>query len=230
MTDASELIAVLSQWRGYFQTLGGLYFQTLTQEQIDSMAVADYSALLASDDALVSQGFNDIYRYLRKRNTGTQQELATDFTSCFLGVLSYQGHSAAPYESLFRDSSGLLMGKPRGEVYHTFKQARVRLKEGVDLPDDHLSFELEFLSILCDRAIAALEEGDFGLALETVRLQREFLDTHILSWFDRFFNLSNRLLKTRFYKGVLKVTKGLLETLPEVLDDLMAVIGDNLEQ
>jgi TorA maturation chaperone TorD len=122
------------------------------------------------------------------------------------------------------------MGKPRGEVYHTFKQARVRLKEGVDLPDDHLSFELEFLSILCDRAIAALEDGDFGLALETVRLQREFLDMHILSWFDRFFNLSNRILKTRFYKGVLKVTKGLFETLPEVLDDLIAVIDDNLEQ
>ena len=37
-------------------------------------------------DGTTDDGRNDIMRYLRRRNTGTREELASDFTSVFYGI------------------------------------------------------------------------------------------------------------------------------------------------
>lgn len=62
--------------------------------------------------------------------------------------------------------------------------------------------------VLSDRIIAALEAGDDAEALRQVRVSRAFLADHILSWFDTFQDLALLLLETRFYRGVLKISKG----------------------
>lgn len=144
--------------------LSSFYIKPLTQEQIDNLAGKDFS-LFGAGDQLLTEGFNDISRYLRKRNTGTRQELAIDFTSCFEGTKAYQGRSAVPYESVFRSETGLLMQGPRNEVFNIYKKAAVKLREDLHLPDDHLAFELEFMAILSDRTAEALRQDDTEAAL-----------------------------------------------------------------
>jgi TorA maturation chaperone TorD len=212
----------LSARAQFYRMLSSFYFRTITQDELDHMAQSDYSEFREDEEEpLIALGFNDIYRYLRKRNTGTRQELAADFTSVFVGTQSYKGHQAIPYESLFTDLSGLLMRGPHNEVYQTFKHARIKLKEGLDLPDDHLSFEFEFMAVLCDRAQAALESSDFDACLQNLRTQKKFCELHILNWFDRFYTLSSIMIKTRFYRGVLKITKGFLESEMEAIESLI---------
>jgi putative dimethyl sulfoxide reductase chaperone len=223
MADIAELIEVLKNRGAFYRTLSSLYLNTLTQEQIDTLAEADFSAF-GADEPLLTAGFDDMRRYLRKRNTGTRQELAIDFTSTFVGAQAYEGRSAVPYESVFRSESGLLMQEPRNEVYRTFKKAAVKLREGIDLPEDHLSFEFEFLAILCDRTVDALKAGDTKGAVEILTAQRAFVEDHILSWFDDLAELANKMLKTRFYRGVLKITKGYLEVDIAAIKDLIAEI------
>ena len=65
------------------QTLSALFFKTLTQEQIDALAQQDLSAFADLNEDF-DRGLNDIVRYLRRRNTGTRQQLACDFTSAFV--------------------------------------------------------------------------------------------------------------------------------------------------
>jgi TorA maturation chaperone TorD len=223
MTDTAELIEVLKNRSAFYRTLSILYFNTLTQEQIDNLAQTDFSAF-GADEPLLIAGFDDMRRYLRKRNTGTRQELAVDFTSTFMGAQAYQGRYAVPYESVYRGESGLLMQEPRNEVYRTYKAAAIKLKEGVDLPEDHLSFEFEFLAILCDRTVEALNAGDTGRAIGLLEAQRTFIEDHILSWFDDLAELANKMRKTRFYRGVLKITKGYLEVDMEAIQDLIAEV------
>lgn len=221
--EKAEILEMLDARAQFYRMLSSLYFKAIDQDELDAMAAQDFTELRqGKDESIMAQGYDDIFRYLRKRNSGSRQELACDFTSAFLGTKSVRGRQAMPYESLFRDQSGLLMQGPRNEVYQTFKAASVELKDGLDIPEDHLSFEFEFMALLCDRASAALKAGDERTCIANLKTQRKFLELHIASWFDDLYDLAVDVVETRFYRGVLKITKGFLAEEPDAIDEMMA--------
>jgi TorA maturation chaperone TorD len=226
LSEISVLHEVLAGRSAFYQTLAGFYYAPLTEEQVSSMAAASYSGFGAGDP-LLEEGFNDISRYLRKRHTGTRQQLATDYTMSFGGVDSIEGKTAVPYASVFLSDTGLLQQEPRNEVFKVFKKEALRLRSKIDLPEDHITFEFEFLSILSDRADEALSIGDLPEASRLLTLSKDFINQNILSWFDQLADLTNQIITTRFYRGVLKITKGYLLLDIQTLDDLIEVISSD---
>ena len=208
-----DMIAALKGRAAFYDLLAAIYFRPLTAEQIDNIAEMDWSEY-ADVNELFADGVNDITRYLRKRNSGTRQALAVDFTSAFAGTSSWKGRYAVPYESVHTSEEGLMFQDAYHEVFQLYKANHVAKAEGYDFPHDHLSFMCEFLVVLSDRIIAALEAGDDAEALRQVRVSRAFLADHILSWFDTFQDLALLLLETRFYRGVLKISKGFSSRMP----------------
>lgn len=207
-----SLSAQCAERAAFYRLLSQLYYEPLSQAQVDAMdpdALRDLACV--AESPLAAEGYNDMYRALRHRDTGTRQVLNVDFTGAFYGTRTFEGLTAEPYESLYTSAEGRLMGPARTDVHRTFTQAGIKVGEGVDLPDDHLSFELEYLALLCDRCQEALDADDRRQALETLGMQRAFLEEHVLNWFGRFYNLSNRVLQTRFYRGVNKVARSFLE-------------------
>jgi TorA maturation chaperone TorD len=138
----------------------------------------------------------------------------------FYGATTEGGQTAQPFESLYRCDGGALMGESRGEVYRTLKKARLKVHEGLDLPDDHLSFDAAYEAELCDRAAALLGESDRAGALQVLSEQRAFFEEHIASWFDDFRNRASSMVTTRFYQGILKVTAAFFADEPVLMDDL----------
>ncbi len=203
-----------------YRLLAQLYFKPLTQEQIDALAEIDLAAVASDDGSPFADGYNDLYRYLRKRNTGTRQELASDYTSVFYGTQTYKGRAAQPFESLYRYGGGFVMGESSGEVHSALRQSYLRVKEGIDLPDDHLSFLCEFMARQCDEIAVLIEAGCFDEALKAVGAQRAFFDAHIASWFPRFKALASKIVATRFYRGVLKITEAYVESEPHSMAQL----------
>lgn len=223
--NTEELLETLSARAQFYRMLASLYFRPITAEELDAMAAQDFSELReGADESLMAEGYDDMFRYLRKRNTGSRQELACDFTQVFSGAEVLNGRQGMPYESLFRDKSGLLMQGPRNEVYHTFREASVEIRDGLDLPEDHLSFEFEFMALLCDRAAAARKANDAEGFDTNLHTQQKFFDMHIASWFDDLYDIAMQMVQTRFYRGVLKVTKGFIEEEPEVMAELAACV------
>lgn len=218
-TSTEVLVEVLEGRREFYLALAGFYFKPLTQDQIDVMAQTDYSAF-GTDEPLLEEGFNDITRFLRKRNTGTRQMLAIDFTSSFGGAQTYKGQTATPYASVFLSEEGLLSQKQRSDVFQVFKRNLLRVIDS-STPDDHLSFMLEFLAIMSDRAADALREGHDDDARACLEESRDFIKGHILTWFDSLAEAAGRLIEARFYRGVLKVTKGYLLMDLTTIDDLL---------
>ncbi len=221
------LRAELEGRAAFLRTLAELYFAPLTQEQVDAL---DPDALhgLASrtDDPLAAEGYGDMYRALRHRDSGTRQELNVDFTGTFYGVRTYEGLAAEPYASLYTSPEGVLAGPARTSARRALARGGVRVADGVDLPDDHLSFAFEYLALLNDRAAEALDEGDGAGVRAAIEEQRDFLDECVLGWFPRFYNLSNKVLETRFYRGVNKVAKAFLTSEHDELDRLAAMLGE----
>jgi TorA maturation chaperone TorD len=193
--------------------------------ELDGMDFISRSQALG-DDSLLAQGFNDMGRGLRKRNTGTRQQLSTDFTMCYDGVETVGENVAVPYASIFLGEKALFNQEPRNEVYKLFCDEGIGLKQGVNLPEDHLSFELEFLAVLSSRAATALSDGDLEKVQYNLQLSQSFIINHIQSWIELLAERASQILKTRFYLGVLKAVRGYLELDLETINDLLEDLSD----
>lgn len=227
MDIEQTLVPYMESRTDFYKTLHKLYRWPLSQEEFDALDGEGFKVLSEQlEDGLMAAGFNDMYRFLRRRNTGTRQVLSADFTRVFLGTVTYEGFSAQPYASLFVGDGHQLMGAERTAVNKVYRAHAVRLSKGIDLPEDHLAFECEFLSIINQRAVDALRAGEYGRAVDLLKVEKHFLEEHVLNWVPRFYALANKLVETRFYRGLLRVTKGYLVDEPQVIDDLIADIQD----
>ena len=207
------------------QTLSALFFKTLTQEQIDTLAQQDLSAFADLNEDF-DRGLNDIVRYLRRRNTGTRQQLACDFTSAFVGTKTYEGKSAVPYESVFTSEDGLLCQQAYHDIVALYAREGLKKDDGLHIPDDHLSYMLEFTGVLLTRAASAIEAGDDEGARHSLACIHSFVETHMLSWFDAFSQRAQLLLETRFYRGVLYLTRGFLAFTLDITSDALEELGE----
>ena len=224
----NDIIEVLRDRAAGYRMFSRLFLKPLTEEDIDlleSMQLID-RALELEGTGLLAEGFNDMGRGVRKRNTGTRQILATDFTMCFDGIDTVDEMVAVPYASIFLGEKALFNQEPRNEVYKLFRAEGITLKSTVRLPEDHLSFELEFLAVLSDRSEAACTGGDIAEAIRNLELARDFIQNHILSWINLFSERANKILKTRFYQGVIKATRGYLTLDLETIDALLESLSD----
>ncbi len=218
--DLRDSIQTMRACASFADMLSGLLFRPLTQEQIDSLAtrgLSDFMGLNGDFD----KGINDISRFLRRRNTGTRQQLACDYTSAFIGTKTYEGKSAVPYESVFTSEDGLLCQRSFHEVLATYRREGFEKDDDLNIPEDHLSYMLEFVSVMILRAIDEIKAGDqrgIDDARQDLAAVREFVHEHILSWYGEFQERANLLLGTRFYRGVLSMGKGFLEFLCGELD------------
>ena len=218
----SELCALRAQ---VYRMLGSLYFTELTDEQISSLAEVDYDAFSGLDPELAS-GAKEIERALRHVNSSTREDLAVDYAHTFLaaGAGKTEGR-AVPYESVFMDEGGLLMGPSRDGVY------KMMLKEGVlpdaalRVPDDHLSFECEFMATMADRAAAAFEAGELERARECVDVQKDFRSAHLARWIDAFCEAVDATCRTRFYRGVSMMTRAFVRFDDELLAESAGMLA-----
>jgi TorA maturation chaperone TorD len=224
---ADNIADVLAGRAGSYRMFSRMFLKPLSESDIETFAAINYRSLVEAldDTALLAEGFRDMNSVLKKRHSGTRQQLATDFTMCFDGVATTDEQVAVPYASVFLGKEALLYQEPRHKVFKIFQAEDIRLAGDVKLPEDHLSFELEFLAILSDRVATALEQGDRDEALRNLRLSREFIDEHILSWLDLLRERADKILTTRFYRGVLKATRGYLDLDVKTIDDLIEEIA-----
>jgi TorA maturation chaperone TorD len=219
---------VLVNRAAIYRMLSRIYFKPLSEEEVETFAAMDFISLAADfeGDDLLAEGFNDMGRALKRRNTGTRQQLSTDYTMCFDGIDAIGEEVAVPYASVFLGEFALMNQEPYHKVYKLYRSESVKLKDSLRLPDDHISFELEFLALLSDRAAAALKNDEHAEVIRNFELSREFINEHILSWFDLLAERAEKLLKTRFYRGALKVTKGYLELDLQTIADLIEAYSD----
>ncbi len=220
------LIEVMESRSRSYRMFSRLYLEPLSDDDIQQLVDMDLisEAKALRDVELLAEGYNDMGRGLRRRHTGTRALLATDFTMCFDGLVTVDKLPAQPYASMFTADEPRFYGSARAEVFHRFSAAGVKVKEGFDLPADHLSFELEFMAVLAERTRDALEDDDIEEAIRLVQESQTFLSEQLQNWVPAFVERAMHILETRFYQGVLKATLGYLaldeQTLQDSLDEL----------
>jgi TorA maturation chaperone TorD len=92
-----------------------------------------------------------------------------------------------PYESIFRDPSGLVGGAYSTLVQGKYEQSAFR--QSID--SDHIGYELAFLAYLCSEEAAMLANKQVAEAERSTQLQQQFLRDHLLCWLFPFVNALN---------------------------------------
>jgi putative dimethyl sulfoxide reductase chaperone len=86
-----------------------------------------------------------------------------------------------PYQSIFRDASGLLGGAESERVRAAYRESGFETAE-----PDHITAELRFLAFLCAAEAEARQDGLAELASQCQTRQANFLRDHLLTWLPPF--------------------------------------------
>lgn len=113
------------------------------------------------------------------------------------------GFNIFPYESIFLDPSGLLGGLATDAVLNSYSQAGFTPSPDSASPD-HIGNELEMMAHLTGAEADAWEDDLPAIAENMQRLQREFLQSHLLRWLFPFV-VSVRRQNDPFFTAVVEL-------------------------
>ncbi len=217
-SDVEDLINVMKSRRNGYGFLSRLYRKEVDEGLLDELFDSTYPVSTGSDDA--DEGYRLIATFLCGIWENTVTELAADYMRTFFGH-GIDGHAAAyPFESVHTSEKRLLMQSARDEVLAIYRSAGLDKQDSWKEGEDHIAVELEFMQVLIDREMHALERGDEDEVYAQVVSQKNFLEDHIVSWSPLLTAEVRQYAKTDFYKGLAFLTDGFLENDREVLNDL----------
>ncbi len=136
------------------------------------------------------------------------EAISVEYTRLFRGVKS--GYSPLPpYESVYREESGRVFTESTLELQREYRRFGVGLvSELQGEPPDHVSFELEFMYLLCSREARAWDKDDEDEALGLLRVEKEFSRKHLEAWLPKFCNKIREYDRLGFFRGLADLTEG----------------------
>ncbi len=106
-----------------------------------------------------------------------EEYLNPDFTNLSLLHL-------VPYETFYTRSDQMIEtggANPVTDIYSAY-DFLVDYEVARVVSADHIGIEMEFMHHLCEAQLKAMEESDQEAVQELIRVQHQFLNTHLLRW------------------------------------------------
>ncbi|MCB2218739.1 MAG: molecular chaperone TorD family protein [Desulfobulbaceae bacterium] len=150
------------------------------------------------------------------------EALATEYAVLFL--LGF-GKSVSLYESVYVSPKALIMQESRDQVLALYKKEGLARTPNLDVPEDHLAIELDFMGYLVGQANQALENYNRQLAKDYLNMADGFLSQHLLKWVPRLCQDLEQMANSDFYKGIAKITGELLEFEKETFSEMLKILA-----
>lgn len=227
--EAAELRAFFENAAAFYALLSSIFYLELTEEQINGLAESGFA--FPDDGSEMGNACASMRRYLARRGPDARQDLAVDYARVFLAAGVYEGETAVPYESVYTSPEGILMQDSRDEVVREYRRWGLAIPRDLNVPEDHLAFELEFMGHLSERIAARLgvegetpagaagqaaergagraaEDGE-DIPADDVRAMMEaqaaFIDGHLLNWVPRLLERVGKFARTPFYPAITQI-------------------------
>ena len=222
------LIKLISNRSSMYGFLSRIYRAEVDQELLDQMARMALPTRTDLPD--ISEGYQMLKSFLDHITEKTVTDLAVDYAGIFLGAGTTQ-NCAYPYESVYTSPLRLVMQDARDQVLKLYRQNGLSRAKEFKEPEDHIAFELEFMSYLCQKTTKALKAKDKALVLYYLRKQKRFLEEHLVVWVPAFCTDVQRIARSDFYKAIARLTIGYLhleqELIAELMDEIKSTFPEN---
>lgn len=216
----TDLFALITDRRSTYAFLSRMFREEVSSKLLSELV--DISILAGEANGDGTKVLGEFLEKLKGSNLERAADnLAAEYASLFLNA---RDRSVFPYESVYTSPEGLLMQKARDDVLRKYAQQGLGKSENHNEPEDHLAIELEFMSLLCEQTVNALEINDLEQGMSCLQNQKEFLEQHLLVWCPRFCSDMAADSASDFYRGVALLTHDFLqselETIPELLEQV----------
>jgi TorA maturation chaperone TorD len=142
-------------------------------------------------------------------------ELRADYTRLFVGPGKI---IAPPWESAQVDEERLTFQEETLAVRAWYARFGLQVVRLYSEPDDHVGLELAFLAHMTQLALAA--ENDPARQREILAAERAFVAEHVQKWVPGWCAQVVGQARTDFYRGVARVTAGVVAELVMFLEQL----------
>lgn len=226
--ETSVAAAALSRFRAtFYLLLARTFSQELDKDALKSMDKVSEALIEASDllEISVQTDFKAGRELLRtffdqvrqEDDEGVIRDLARCYASLFLGV---GPKTVSPCESIYRSDSPLLYQSTHFEVQQAYHEIGMAKNAHFREPDDHIAVELSYMARLCELTQEAVKD-DPALPVRYLKLQREFLETHLLPWIPAFSRQLLDATPSPFYKAMAHLLKGYIQVDNQLIDSMI---------
>ena len=185
-----------------FEWLAGAFLNVPNKELLMSLDPAWFKSF-GSDSHLLAE---TLYSCVEKYSDDEIKQIAIDHTSLFAAC---RPNAPYPYESVFTGKAPLLMQDARTEVLPLYRERGYSLPTVYGFePEDHVSFELGFVSYMYSKA--ACETDDHEKKAYLVAIQ-EFKENHLINWIPAFTQRITDEAETDFMARVAALTAGIVK-------------------
>lgn len=140
--------------------------------------------------------------------TATVETLRADFRQLFVGPGRMK---VPPWESVYRSEDQLLFDQHTLQVREAYARNGMEFVKINEQPEDSIAIELEFMKVLTERLLRAVETNDQTAERLVLEQQQEFLKKHLLIWVPRFTKLTQKHAQTRFYSALAEILNGFMQ-------------------
>lgn len=229
MITKHEFAEYLAASEETYTFLSQMLFHELNEDAIEALKGQEWPQ--GTGNETLDRGYAQVKRYFNFASTDMRTQLAVEYARVFLaaGVFGSDKMTAVPYESVFTSEGHLMMQESRDDVVRRFAADGFKVNPDLHEPEDHLAFELEYVSHMSRNAAELVGAGNAEALAANVARQVEFIDAHLLNWVGDLYETAREYAKTTFYTGMLLVVLGAAEQsrdlLAEVAEQLKAGVG-----
>lgn len=205
--ELQQLKNTLSERQNVYKLLGSLYQFEVNAASLEALKRMHFPD--ATGNAVLDAGGAQLNRCIAGLQNEQLDDLAADYARTFLSAGIADGPAAYPIESVYTSRQKLIMQ----DAYEAMM--KILAAHGVapahkDLYPDHLGVELEFMGVLIERTIKAIDEGKSEAASALLDEQKDFLEKHLLNWTGKFFKDLRSVAGSDFYKALADFSEGYL--------------------
>lgn len=223
--DLYREIAEISEERNsFYMLMYALFYKEVTEDLIAALE-ARVRTLTFEEETALASGWHELAMCLARKGPDPRTDFAVDYARCMLSAGIINGEAAVPFESIYTSKERLTHQEARDKVRAIYIANGVNVDQELNLPEDHLAFELEFLAIMADRARELALAQDKEALLANLVCQRSFIGDHLLNWIGAFEENLVACALTKFYVAITHILQGFLEQDAALLDEVIALLG-----
>ena len=141
-----------------------------------------------------------------------EEEIDSIYADCMHLLIGPGKPAAPPWESVYSEANeGLIFQQETLDVRKAYRDFGLQVDQLHHEPDDHIAYEMEFVSLLCEKSAELLKSGRDDEAQEAESALQSFLSEHLLKWGFQWCDLVDGKASTDFYRGVSLITRGFLQ-------------------
>ena len=185
--------------------LATVYGQEITSDLLERIRAPQFLGALS---VLEVEGIDGL---MQKPDVELIEDLAVEYSRLFLGP----GKHISPHESVHHQREdgqwGKLWGKSTVEVKKFIEATGLSYTDDYKGMPDHISVEFEFMRQLILREEQAWKEADAEQAAACRRIEKKFIEEHLIRWIPSFCEQVLQEAELPFYRAMAALTRSFIE-------------------